>query len=64
MPPTWKAEKRRQREAEYKAEYEARCREEAHRALLTLYERIDEIKDVADVKEFLHVLVERLGLDG
>lgn len=64
--PRWetrKAARRREREVEMRVQDEARRREEARRAALSMYERISESDASADVKEILHMLAEKVGLE-
>jgi hypothetical protein len=56
-------ERRRERERQYEIEDEARRREQARKDALTMWERIEEAKDVSDMKEILHMLAQEMGLE-
>jgi hypothetical protein len=58
-----KNEKKREREREDWAREEARLTEEARRARLTMWERIEESDASESVKELLHMLAEKCGLE-
>ena len=50
-------------EAEWQRNYEARQLEEARKAALNMWERIEESDASDDVKEILHMLAEKAGLE-
>jgi hypothetical protein len=56
-------QRRKELQTQRDREYEARWKEEARRASLTISERIDEADATSDVKEILHMLAEKLGLE-
>lgn len=57
-------ERRRRRAAEAEAAHEAREVEDARRAGLTWWEKIEECADLHDVKRLLHEMADHLDLDG
>lgn len=59
-----KAERRAERTAESNRQYEAHMREEARKACLPMWERIEEADASPSVKEILHMLAEKLGMEG
>ena len=56
-------ERRAELAAQFEAEWAAREAEEQRVAGLSMYDRISELSDMHDVRAFLHILVDRLGLD-
>lgn len=58
-----KQRKREEREARLLAESEEREREEKRKAALTMWERIEEADASADVKEILHMMAQKLGME-
>lgn len=56
-------ERKARREAERLATEEARLEEEARRSRLTMWERIEESDASESVKELLHMLAEKCGLE-
>lgn len=57
------AEKRAEREARWQAESVAAEEERRRIANLPLYSRIEECTSVEDIKAALHIIAERAGLD-
>ena len=58
-----KSERRKEREAEWATEDEARRAEERRKAALSMWERIEEMDGQNDIREILHMLAEKLGLE-
>ena len=58
-----KNEKRTKREQEWDEQNRIRREEVARKAALTMWERIEEVKDIDDVKEILHELAIHVGLE-
>lgn len=58
-----KIERRREREAEWDAEDQARRAEEARKDALSMYERIEESDASSSVRDILHRMAEKLGLE-
>ncbi len=58
-----KDERRKERQAEWDAEDQVRRQEEARKAALSMYERIQEMDGQNDIREILHMLAEKLGLE-
>ena len=56
-------ERRREREAEFEREYQARRKEEARKEALSMWGRIEEADTTPDVKDILHRLASHLGLE-
>ena len=56
-------ERRKEREAEYEREDQARRKEEARREALSMWERIEEVHTVSDIKDILHRLASHLELE-
>jgi hypothetical protein len=58
-----RAEKRVEQEALLNKEYDDRRKEEARKEALTMWERIEEAEANKDVKDILHRLAEKLGME-
>ena len=56
-------QRRKERELEREAEDRARTIEYARRAALNMWERIEEADASPDVKEILHMLAGKMGLE-
>lgn len=56
-------QRRRELAAIRAQEEEARLAEEARVHGLCIYDRIEEIKDISDVRAFLHLLMTKLDID-
>lgn len=57
------ADRRKRREAEWQVEYEAREREQSRKDALPMYDRIEECRVDADVKDILHRMAVHVGLE-
>jgi biotin synthase-like enzyme len=55
--------RRREREAQYEAEQLAAARERERRAARSMWEKIEDARDMSDVREILHEIAEKLGLE-
>ena len=55
--------KRERRLAELEAEDIAEAKERQRQADMSMWERIEECRDISDVKALLHLWAERLGLE-
>lgn len=58
------ARRRVEMEALYQAASMARIKEENRKASLSMWERIEEADASFEVKEILHLLAEKLGMEG
>ncbi len=59
-----KDESRERRRMAFEERLERDAKERDRKATLTMWERIEEADASADVKEILHMLAEKLGLEG
>lgn len=58
-----KAERRREREAAFEAQRETESRERERLAARSMFEKIEDASSVSDLKEILHAIANKLGLE-
>ena len=58
-----RAERRAELNAQFEKEEQVRLQETRRKESLTMWERIEEAKDVSDVKEILHMLAQETGME-